>query len=67
VKGEGLEGLGPGSRGFGIPDEEKGGLLLVQGIKEEAAEPRETGGCGAGESVVTELDLFAGGVIIQET
>ena len=69
MKGGGVKGgLGPGPQGrWGLPDEEKGGVLLVQGIKEEAG-----GNLGGqedvtpGSQIVADLDFFAGGVIIQE-
>jgi hypothetical protein len=51
----------------GLPDKEKGSVLLVQGIKEEAG--GNLGGqedVAPGSQVVADLDFFAGGVIIQE-
>ena len=69
MKGGGVQGgPGPGpQRRLGLPDEEKGGVLLVQGIKEEAG--GNLGGqeeVAPGSQVVADLDFFAGGVIIQE-
>ena len=69
VKGGGVEGgLGPGTQGrWGLPDEEKVGPLLVQGIKEEAGgKIRGHEDVAPGSQLVADLDFFAGGVIIQK-
>jgi hypothetical protein len=69
VKGGGVEGgLGAGPQGrWGLPDEEKGGVLLVQGIIEEAGGKfRGQKKVAPGSQLVADLDFFAGGVIIQE-
>jgi hypothetical protein len=69
VKGGGVQGgPGPGpQRLLGLPDEEKGGVLLVQGIKEEAGgNLRGQKEVAPGSQVVADLDFFADGVIIQE-
>ena len=69
MKGGGVQGgPGPGpQKVLGLPDEEKAGALLVQGIKEEAG--GDLGGqeeVAPGSHLVADLDFFTGGVIIQE-
>jgi hypothetical protein len=64
VKGGGVHGgPGPGAQRFlGLPDEEKGSLLLVQGIKKEAGgKIRGQEDVTPGSQVVADLDFFARG------
>src|SRR5665811_182393 len=60
LEGGGLEGgLDPGPQGLlGLPEEQKGSLLLVQGIKKEAGgKIRGQEDVAPGSQVVTDLDF----------